>query len=100
MSKPICLPISGAEVLSFIEELVISNILDLRICITSRPEIDINVLDRIIFRSISLHDESGQKRDIEDYIKSAIDTRPKKGQWKEKHKELAIDVLVKNVNGM
>ena len=90
-----------AEVLSFIEELVILNILDLLICVTSRPESDINdVLNPIIFRSISLHDESGQKRDIEDYIKSAIDTRPKKGQWKEKHKELAIDVLVKNVNGM
>ena len=90
-----------AEVLSLVEELVKTPTLNLRICITSRPELDIkDVLDPIIFRSISLHDESGQNKDIENYIKSAIDTRPKKGRWKEEHKELAIGVLVKNANGM
>ena len=90
-----------AKVLSLIEELVTTQILNLRICVTSRLELDIrDVLDPLIFRSISLHDESGQKRDIEDYIKSAINTRPKKGWWKEEHKELAIDVLIEKANGM
>ena len=90
-----------AEVLSLVEELVKIPILNLRICVTSRPEIDITgVLDPLIFHSISLHGESGQKRDIEDYIKSSINTRPKKGRWKEEHKELVINALVKNVNGM
>jgi hypothetical protein len=90
-----------AEVLSFIEEIVAAQILNLRICVTSRPELDINdVLDPLIFRSVSLHDESGQKRDIEDYIKSVIKTRPKKGRWKEEHRNLAIDVLMEKKNGM
>ena len=90
-----------AKVLSFMEELVTIQIQNLRICITSRPELDIkHVLDHLIFRTVSLHDESGQNRDIEDYIKSVINTRPKKGIWKEEHKELAIDVLIKNANGM
>ena len=90
-----------AEVLSVIGELVKTPILNLRICVTSRPELDINdVLDPIVFLSISLHDESGQNRDIEDYIKSAINTRPKKGRWKEEHKEQAIDVLINKSNGM
>ena len=90
-----------AEVLSLVEELVKTPILNLHICVTSRPELDIkDVLDPLLFRSISLHDESGQNRDIEDYIKSAIYTRPKKGRWKEEHKELVIDVLIRNANGM
>jgi hypothetical protein len=90
-----------AEVLSFIDELVTTQIRNLRVCVTSRPELDIkDVLDPLIFRSVSLHDESGQTRDIEDYIKSVINTRPKRGRWKEEHKKLAIDVLIKKSNGM
>ena len=90
-----------AEVLILIEELAKSNIQNLRMCVTSRPELDIKgVLDPLIFRSVSLHDESGQRRDIEDYIKSVINTRPKKGLWKEEHRKLAINVLIKKSNGM
>src|SRR6202789_4356203 len=45
-----------AKVLSLIEELVKTQILNLRICVTSRPELDIKeILDSLIFRSISLH---------------------------------------------
>jgi hypothetical protein len=90
-----------AEVLSFLEELVAAQFLNLRVCVTSRPELDIkDVLGPLIFRSVSLHDEDGQNMDIEDYIKSVINTRPKKGRWKEEHRKLAIDVLVKKSNGM
>src|SRR6266478_854163 len=47
-----------AKVLSFIEELFKSQIPNLRICVTSRPEVDIkDVLDPLIFGSVSLHDE-------------------------------------------
>ena len=54
-----------------------------------------NVLDPIIFRSISLHDESGQKQDIEDYIKSVVNTNEKTKEWKAEDKQLVIDVLTK-----
>jgi hypothetical protein len=87
-----------AEVLSFIEELVKTQLLNLRVCVTSRPELHIkDVLDPLIFRSVSLHDENGQKMDIEDYIKSIINTRTR---WKEEHRKLAIDFLTENSNGM
>jgi hypothetical protein len=90
-----------AKVLSLIKDLVEAQIQNLRMCFTSRPEPDITgVLAPLIFRSVSLHDESGQKKDIEDYIKSVINTRPKKGRWKEEHRKVAIDVLIKNSNGM
>ncbi len=90
-----------AEVLALIEELVESQIPNLRMCVTSRPEIDIkDVLGPLIFRSISLHDEGGQKKDIEDYIKSVIHTHRKNKRWRAKHKQLVIDVLTDKSNGM
>ena len=89
-----------AKVLSLIEGLIKTKILNLRVCVTSRPESDIkNVLDPLIFRSVSLHDEDGQKRDIEYYIKSVINTRTIRS-WKEEHRKLAIDHLTKGSNGM
>ena len=91
-----------AKVLNLInlKDLVKTQILNLRMCVTSRPEVDIKaVLDPLIFRSVSLHDESGQKRDIEDYIKSVINTRTTV-RWKEEQRKLAIDVLTEKSNGM
>jgi hypothetical protein len=89
------------EVLNLIEELIKSQFPNLRICVTSRPETDIeDVLDPLIFRSVSLHDESGQKRDIEDYIKSVINTNPKNKRWKAEDKQLVIDVLTEKADGM
>ena len=94
-------PSPREEVLTLIEELIKSKSSNLRICVTSRPETDIKgVLDPLIFRSISLHDESGQKRDIEDYIKSVINTHPKNKRWKADHKQLVINVLTEKADGM
>ena len=92
---------SRAEVLNLLEELIKSQFLNLRICVTSRPEADIKtVLNPLIPLRVSLHDETGQKRDIEEYIKSVINTHPKNRSWKEEHKQLAIDVLTEKAGGM
>jgi hypothetical protein len=90
-----------AEALNFIEELIKSQYPNLRLCVTSRPETDIkDVIDALTFRSVSLHDEGGQKRDIEDYIKSVIYTHPKNRRWKAEHKRLVIDFLTEKADGM
>ena len=90
-----------AKILNLIEGLIKSQLPNIRICVTSRPETDIkDVLDTLTFRSISLHDEGGQKGDIEDYIKSVISTHPKNRRWKAEHKQLVIDVLTAKANGM
>jgi hypothetical protein len=94
-------PSPRAEVLNLIEELIGLEFPNLRICVTSRPETDIkDVLDPLIFRSVSLHHQSEQERDIEDYIKSVINTHPKNKRWKPEHKQLVIDVLTKKADGM
>jgi hypothetical protein len=90
-----------AKVLNLIEELIKPQFPNLRLCVTSRPETDINdVLDTLTFRVVSLHDEDGQKRDIEDYIKSVIYTHPKNRRWKAEHKQLVINVLTEKADGM
>ena len=91
---------SRAKVLSVMKELVTAQIPNLRICVTSRQEVDIkDVFDPLTFRCVSLHDESGQKSDIEHYVKSVINTCTVKW-WKEEHRKLAIDALTEKSNGM
>ena len=90
-----------AKVLNLIEKLIKSQFPNLRMCVTSRPETDIkDVLDTLTFFPVSLHDEGGQKRDIEDYINSVIYTHPKSRRWKAEHKQLVIDVLTAKAHGM
>ena len=87
------------KVLSLVEQLVESNIPSLRICVSSRPETDIKaVLETLKPLSISLHDESGQMEDINNYIKSVVNSSMKR--LKAEDKQLIIDVLTKNANGM
>jgi len=89
------------EVLNLIEELIESKIPNLHICVTSRPEPVIkDALSPLIFRSVSLHDEWGQKNDIEEYITSVINTNPKNKMWKAEDKRLVIDVLTGKADGM
>ena len=94
-------PTPRAEVLNLLEDLINSHFPNLRIWVTSRPETDIKeVLNPLVFHSVSLHDQSEQRRDIEEYIKSAINTHPKNKKWKAEHKQLVIDVLIKKADGM
>jgi hypothetical protein len=95
------IPSPRDEVLNLIEELIKSEIPNLRICITSRPETDIkDSLEPLVLYTVSLHDENGQKRDIEEYIKSVINTNPKNKRWKTADKLLVINVLTEKADGM
>jgi hypothetical protein len=58
------------------------------------------VLDPLAFRSVSIHEESGQKEDIKNYIEFVVDTDPKIRGWEQEDKEHAIDVLTKRSDGM
>ena len=94
------LPSPRDQVLVFIEDLVDSK-LNLRICVTSRPEPDIkHILEPLTFFSVSLHDETGQKEDIESYIKSIVNTDRRMRKWTSVHKQLVVDVLTERADGM
>src|SRR5712691_11097384 len=89
------------ELLSLLEDLVEEQLANLRICVTSRPEVDIKaILEPLAFRSVYLHDESGQKEDIMKYIESIVHTNKNMKNWNPEQKQLVIDVLTKRADGM
>lgn len=89
------------KVLMLVRQLTASNYLNLRICVSSRIQPDLGVvLEPLAFRSISLHDESGQKEDIASYIKSVVHTDPKMKAWRADDKRLVINSLTHKVDGM
>ena len=83
-----------------VEELVRLRLPKLRICVTSRPEADlIPVLLPLAFRSVSLHDENGQIKDIAEYVKSVVNTDRKMRKWRKEDKKLVIEVLTGKAAG-
>ena len=97
------IPTSRKRVLQLVEELVDLRIPNLRICVTSRPEVDIrDVLEPLTSRRVSLHDQSGQKKDIEDYVRSVVysNSEPVMRRWRKEDKELVIETLSERADGM
>ena len=91
------------EVLQLVQELVDLHLQELHICATSRPEVDIRtVLEPLAFRSVSLHDEIGQKSDITDYIRSVVNSSPSPAmrRWRTDDKNLVIEMLTERADGM
>jgi hypothetical protein len=94
-------PSSRELVLNLIEDLVELHLPNLRICVTSRPEADIQeVLVPLAFSSVSLHDEAGQKQDIIDYINSAVQSDRKMRKWRAEDRQLVINALTQRADGM
>jgi hypothetical protein len=100
-SNTSAIPSPRKEVLMFVEELIESQIPNLRVFVTSRPETDIKaILDPLTFRSVSLHDELGQKDDISEYVRSVVNTDPEMRRWTTEDKKHVIDFLTYRANGM
>jgi hypothetical protein len=94
---------SREKVLELVEKLVGLHFPNLRLCIASRPEVDIrNVLEPLTSTStrMSLHDEDGQKKAIADYISSVVYSDKKIMRWPEQDKELVTRTLSYRADGM
>jgi hypothetical protein len=105
-----CSDISANEILSprdrvlqLVKELVELPIPNLHICVTGRPEFDIrDVLEPVTSHRVCLHDQSGQKKDIEDYVRSVVytDSEPIMRRWRKEDKELVIETVSERADGM
>ena len=96
-------PSAREKVLKFVDDIVGSGHSNLFICITSRPEQDIqSVLNPLTSssRRVSLHEEVGQKEDINRYLRSFVETDSTMRRWKDEDKELVINALSERANGM
>jgi hypothetical protein len=97
------IPSSRERVLLLLKDLVQLRLPDLRICVTSRPEIDIrDILEPLAANSVSLHDQSGQKQDIIDYVRSIVYSKsePIMSRWRKEDKEVVIATLSERADGM
>lgn len=92
---------SRERVLEQLEELLALKLSNIRICVTSRPEADIqDSLTPLASYTVSLHDEEGQKKDIADYVKYVVYSDRRMRKWKEEHKEMVVETLSQKANGM
>ena len=94
-------PSAREEVLDFVEDLVQSNHSNLFICVTSRPEQDIQTaFSPLISYRVSLHEEGGQREDISNYVRSFVQKDRSMRRWREEDRELVITILSERANGM
>ena len=97
------IPSPRGEVLQLVEELIGLHLQELHICATSRPEVDIRaVLEPLALSSVSLHDESGQKTDIANYVRNIVNLTPSMAmkRWRDDDKNLVIETLTERADGM
>ena len=95
------IPSPREEVLELVDELVGLQLSNVHICVTSRPEQDIQaVLKGLTLHPVSLHDESGQQQDIVDYVTSFVSTDPRMRRWRVEDKDLVIKTLSEKSDGM
>ena len=96
-------PSAREEVLNFVEELIGSNHSNLFVCTTSRPEQDIQAVlipMTSVSHRVSLHEEGGQREDINSYVRSFVHKDRAMRRWREEDKELVITTLSERAGGM
>jgi hypothetical protein len=95
------IPSSRERVLKLVKELVGLHHPSLRFCITSRPEFDIRTaLKPSASQQLSLHDESGQKQDVVDYVTSVVRSDERMKRWRDDDKAMIVEKLTERADGM
>ena len=97
------IPSARERVLQLLKELVDLCLPNLHICVTSRPEFDIqDAIVPLTSLRVSLHDQTGQKLDIADYVRSVVYSNSESiiRRWKTEDKDLVIKVLSERADGM
>jgi hypothetical protein len=102
-SSAIGTPSARQKVLDLVKDLVESSHSNLWLCITSRPEQDIQaVLNTLTSKvtPVTLHEEVGQMEDINHYIRSFVQKDQEMQKWTEDDRALVISTLSDGAHGM
>ena len=94
------IPTPREVVLDLLEGLVHLGLPNLHMCVTSRLETDIIDALEPLARTVSLHDEIGQKKDISDYVNNFVYSDRMMRRWRSGEKELVVEELSQKVDGM
>ena len=94
-------PSPREKVLNLVQWFVRSRHPHVHVCVTSRPEVDIEaVIQPLASQTVSLHDEGGQMEDIKNYIHFFINSDKCTRKWRREDQELVIDTLSQRADGM
>ena len=95
------IPSPREEVLELVDELVGLQLPNVHICVTSRPEHDIQaVLKHLTLQAVSLHDETGQQQDIAKYVDAFVHSDNRMRRWRKDDQDLVIKTLSEKADGM
>ena len=97
------IPSPREHVVRLVKDLVELCLPDLHICVTSRPNPDIeDVFAPLTPLRVSLHNEIGQREDIMDYVRSVVysDSEQIMRKWRKEEKALVVEILSKGADGM
>ena len=95
------IPSSHERMFMMVKELVKLRHLNLQLCVTSRPEYDIcTTLEPLVMQQVSLHNESRQKQDINDYIMSVVHSDRMMKKWRDAEKDMVVERLTSKADGM
>ena len=95
------IPSLRERVLKLVKEFVGLHHPNLRLCATSRPEWDIRTaLKPLATQQISLHDENGQKQDIDNYVTSVVSSDERMKRWRDNDRTMVIEKLTAKADGM
>ena len=95
------LPTPREETLNLVKLLVCLQLPNLHICVTSRPEIDIQtMLKPLAVNAISLHEETRQKTVIANYVSSVVSSDERMKNWRDEDKQIVVDELSERADGM
>ena len=97
------IPSSRERLCQLLKELVDLDLPNLHICATSRLEIDIqNAIEPLTSLRVSLHNETGQKEDIAEYVRSIVysDSDTNMKRWKKEDKEFVVKTLTERADSM
>jgi hypothetical protein len=95
------IPSARRQVFGLLKHLVDARLSNLHLCVTSRPEDDIQTALKA-FRTISIQEEKGQKEDIDRHIKDVVyaNSNTPMRRWDIETKNMAVDTLSKKADGM
>ena len=94
-------PTPREGVLNLVTVLVRLQLPNLHICVTSRPEIDIQtMLKPLAVNAISLHEEAKQTLVIANYVNSVVSSDVRMRNWRDEDKKLVVEELSERADGM
>ena len=95
------IPSPREKVLMLVKILNKSNRPNLRLCVTSRLEIDIrSSLEPLTTNCVSLHNLSGQQKDIIEFVSSVVYSDENMARWRDEDKRIVIETLSERAGGM